>query len=124
MPVISHASAPVFELDNATIVGLASPSRGASDIACWRVRFQPGIATILHSLTREETFFVLSGTLTAKFEDGTNHEHAHSGDALIVPAGRTFSLVAEHGPAEAICMLPVGGEAITDAGQFTPPWAR
>jgi quercetin dioxygenase-like cupin family protein len=124
MPVISHESAPVFELENATIVGLASPSRGASDIACWRVQFQPDAASPWHSLTREETFLVLSGTLTARFEDGTNDEHAHSGDALIVPAGRTFSLVAEHGPAEAICMLPAGGEAITDAGQFTPPWAK
>lgn len=123
MPVVAQSTGPVFELENATIIGLTSPSRGASDVASWRVRFHAGAATPLHSLTREETFHVLSGTLTARYETGPD-ERASSGDALIVPAGLVFSLIAEDGPAEAICVLPVGGQAITDAGPFTPPWAE
>lgn len=124
MPVVVQSTGPVFEVENATITGITSPSRGASDIACWRVRFNPAAPTPLHSLTREETFLVTDGTLVARFESAEAEERAHAGDALIVPAGRPFFLIAEGGPAEAICMFPVGGQAITADGQFTPPWAK
>jgi quercetin dioxygenase-like cupin family protein len=121
MPVITSQEAPVFDAGANRITGLASPSRGASDIAAWRVDFSEGAASPPHSLTREETFVVLSGSLTARYADGV--ETATAGGALIVPAGREFSLVAEDGPAEAICMLVVGGQAVTEEGTFTPPWA-
>jgi hypothetical protein len=47
-----------------------------------------------------------------------------AGSALIVPAGEEFALVAEDGPAEAVCIMTVGGQAITDGATFTPPWAE
>jgi quercetin dioxygenase-like cupin family protein len=122
MPVITAQDAPVFHAGTNRITGLASPSRGATDIAAWRVDFGQGSASPPHSLTHEETFVVLSGSLTARYADGA--ETVSAGGALIVPAGREFTLVAEDGPAEAVCMLVVGGQAITDEGTFTPPWAR
>ena len=121
MPVITAQDAPVFEAGRNTITGLAAPSRGARDISAWRVRFAAGAASPAHSLTREETFVVLSGSLTARYTDGD--ETATAGGALIVPAGREFTLVAEREPAEAVCMLVVGGQAVTEEGTFTPPWA-
>jgi len=124
MPVITRSTAPVFELENATITGITSPSRGASDTATWRVQFNDGSESPPHSLTREETFLVLSGSLTVRYADSGTEERADAGDALIVPPGQRFSLVADGGPAEAICVFPIGGEAITEDGQFTPPWAR
>ena len=39
MPVITAEQAPTFDAGGATITGLASPSRGATDTAAWRVRF-------------------------------------------------------------------------------------
>jgi quercetin dioxygenase-like cupin family protein len=121
MPVITPEQAPVFDAPGATITGLASPSRGAGDVAAWRVRFAPGHASPLHSLDREEVFVVLEGAVTARFAD--HSETARAGGALIVPSGVEFSLVAESGPAEAVCMLPVGGTALLDGERIVPPWA-
>ena len=121
MPVISAHEAPVFDAGGTTITGLASPSRGASDVAAWREQFAAANPSPVHSLTREETFVVLSGAVTARFAD--REETAGAGGALIVPAGQEFSLIAADAPAEAVCILPVGGQAITADGTFTPPWA-
>src|SRR5437763_15107998 len=121
MPVITPQEAPVFDAGDNQITGLASPSRGATDIAAWRIEFAEHAASPSHSLTREETFVVLSGSLTARYADDA--ETATAGGALSVPAGREFTLVAADGPASASCMLVVGGQAITEDGTFTPPWA-
>jgi hypothetical protein len=64
---------------------------------------------------------VLEGELTARFEDRS--ETARAGGALIVPRGEEFTLVAERGPADAVCMLPVGGTALLDGERIVPPWA-
>ena len=122
MPVITADDAPVFETSGNVITALAAPSRGANDAAAWRIRLAADNPSVAHTLTREETFIVLAGTLTARFDD--HDESAAAGGALIVPAGRRFHLVAEDGPAEAVCMLPVGGQAIVDGAPFTPPWAE
>jgi quercetin dioxygenase-like cupin family protein len=121
MPVITPESAPTFEAPGATITGLASPSRGSADVAAWRVRFEPGHASPVHSLDREEVFVVLSGAVTARYAD--RQETAPAGGALIVAPGEEFTLVAHDGPAEAVCMLPVGGTALLDGQRIVPPWA-
>lgn len=122
MPVISADEAPVFEAGHATITGLASPSRGASDTAAWRVRLEPDQPSPIHSLDREELFIVLEGTVTAQFSG--HEETARAGGALIVPANTAFSLVARGALAEAVCVLPIGGQGrIGDGEPFTPPWA-
>jgi quercetin dioxygenase-like cupin family protein len=121
MPVITPEDAPTFDAGGAIITGLASPSRGATDTAAWRIRFDPDQATPRHSLDREEVFVVLSGALTARY--GDRAETAHAGGALIVPAGAEFALVAQDGPAEAVCTFPVGGTALLDGERLTPPWA-
>jgi quercetin dioxygenase-like cupin family protein len=121
MPVITPEDAPTFAAPGATITGLASPSRGAADVAAWRVRFAAGHASPAHSLDREEVFVVLSGAVSARYADHT--ETARAGGALIVPAGAEFSLVAEDGDAEAVCTFPVGGTALLDGERIVPPWA-
>ncbi len=118
MPVITPEDAPVFDAPGATITGLASPSRGAADVAAWRVRFTPGYASPPHSLDREEVFVVLTGEVTARYAD--REETARAGGALIVPAGEEFSLTGE---AEAVCTFPVGGTALLDGERIVPPWA-
>ena len=122
MPVIYADQAPVFDAGAIVIIGLVVPSRGAQDVCVWRVHFAPAERSPVHSLTREETFVVLTGRLTVRFDDHT--ETGGPGDVLIVPAGPSFTLVAEDGPAEALCVLPVGGQAVVDGAAFTPPWAE
>ncbi len=121
MPVVTPDQAPTFEAPGATITGLASPSRGCADVAAWRVRFNAGHESPRHSLDREEVFVVLSGAVTARYADRS--ETAPAGGALIVAPGEEFSLVALDGPAEAVCMLPVGGTALLDGQRIVPPWA-
>jgi quercetin dioxygenase-like cupin family protein len=120
MPVITAQDAPTYEAGATIITGLAAPSRGATETAAWRVRFAPGEASPRHALDREEVFVVLSGALTARYADGA--ETAQAGGALIVPADREFSLLADQG-AEAVCAFPVGGTAELDGERITPPWA-
>jgi quercetin dioxygenase-like cupin family protein len=122
VPVVTATDAPVFDAGGAVITGLASPSRGARDSAAWHVRFRPDQPSPAHSLSHEEVFVVLDGAVTAVFAD--REETAHAGGALIVPAGERFSLVARSAPAEAVCVLPVGGTASTGDREFTPPWAE
>ena len=121
MPVITAADAPVFDTGGATITGLASPARGARDCAAWRVRLAADHPSPPHELTREEVFVVLTGAVTAEY--GDREETATAGGALIVPAGEPFTLVARDAPAEAVCVLPVGGTALLDGAEITPPWA-
>lgn len=122
MPVVSPTDAPTFDVGNAIVTGLASPSRGASDTAAWRIQFNSDAPSPKHSLDREEVFVVLKGAITASFVD--REETAEAGGALIVPANEEFSLVAKGEQAEAVCVLPVGGKAQSDGGSFTPPWAE
>ncbi|MGZ4195797.1 MAG: cupin domain-containing protein [Solirubrobacteraceae bacterium] len=122
MAVITANEAPTFDVGGATITGLASPSRGSADTAAWRVRFDPDRPSPPHALSREEIFIVLEGALTARF--GDREETATAGGALILAPGEQFTLVAVHAPAEAVCIMSVGGEAISDGVTFTPPWAE
>jgi quercetin dioxygenase-like cupin family protein len=122
MPVISAADAPTFDTGGATITGLAAPSRGAAETAAWRVRLEADAPSPRHALDREEVFVVLDGAVTARFDD--REETAAAGGALIVPAHQEFTLLAAGAPAEAVCVLPVGGRALADGAAFTPPWAE
>jgi quercetin dioxygenase-like cupin family protein len=122
MAVITANEAPVFDAGGAMITGLASPSRGSADTAAWRVRFEPDHPSPPHALSREEIFIVLEGELTARF--GDREETATAGGALIVAPGEQFTLVALQAPAEAVCIMPIGGQAISDGVTFTPPWAE
>jgi mannose-6-phosphate isomerase-like protein (cupin superfamily) len=121
MTVITPEAAPTYDIGEASVTGLASPSRGARDTSAWRLRLRADQPSPVHSLDREEVFVVLEGALTARFAE--HEETAPAGGALIVPARVEFSLVAKGAPAEAVCLLPVGGQASLDGETFTPPWA-
>jgi quercetin dioxygenase-like cupin family protein len=122
MPVVTPQEAPTFDVGNAVITGLASPTRGgARETATWRVRLAPDRPSPPHALDREEVFVVLAGAITARFAD--REETAPAGGALIVPAGQEFSLLARGAAAEAVCVLPVGATAAVGGERLTPPWA-
>jgi quercetin dioxygenase-like cupin family protein len=123
MAVITAGEAPTFEAPGATVTGLASPSRGARDTAVWRIRFEADHASPSHSLSHEEVFVVLDGSLTARYADDASAETARAGGALVVPAGRPFTIAAEGGPASAVCAFPVGAVATLGEDVITPPWA-
>src|SRR3954451_8312318 len=122
MTVVSAADAPSFDVGNAIVTGLASPSRGAIDTAAWRIQFNPDAPSPKHALDREEVFIVLEGAVTACFAD--REETAEAGGALIVPPHEELSIVPKGAKPESVCMLPSGDKAQSEGSSFTPPWAK
>jgi quercetin dioxygenase-like cupin family protein len=122
MPLIRSSHAPTFELPALSVTGLAAPSRGARETCVWRLTLAPGSPATPHSVDREEIFVALAGR--AQVELGGEASSLGPGDALIVPAGQTFSL-SNPGPEpfQALAVLPVGGCAALPGGApFSPPW--
>ena len=122
MPFIKSSAAPTFEIPGLHVVGLAAPSRGASETCVWRITLPPRAPATPHSIDREEIFVGLSGE--ARVELGGQDVRLAPGDALIVPAGQSFSLSnpgAE--PFTAFVVMPVGAKALLPGGEpFSPPW--
>jgi len=124
MTLISAATAPIHDLGGVIFTSLASPSRGATENAVWRVQLPPGrLSESTHQLTREEIFVAVAGQAVATIGE-TSHT-LNAGDAVIVPAFVDFKIDnTGDAPFEAITVLPVGGRAIVQGvAPFTPPWA-
>ncbi|MGW4246174.1 cupin domain-containing protein [Nocardia sp. NPDC004722] len=124
MPLITADTAPRFDNEHASFLGLAAPSRGSKENSAWRLTLKPGTDAPAHALDREEIFIALSGAMNVTM-DGETFTVA-AGDALIVPAHQLFAM-ANPGtePFEAIVVLPVGGQGLIP-GQppIVAPWAR
>src|SRR3954454_17662545 len=119
---IKSSAAPCFDLPSLSVLRLAAPSRGARETCVWRITLAPGTPGTPHSIDREEIFVALSGQ--ARVELGGQDAALAPGDALIVPAGESFSLSnpgAE--PFTALALAPVGACATLPGGEpFSPPW--
>jgi quercetin dioxygenase-like cupin family protein len=124
MTIINSDAAPVFDIPGVRFTGLASPQRGSRENSVWRVHLEPGAAPVIHKMTREEIFVALAGSAQLHI-DGTVHDLAAGGAAIVRP-GVDFGL-ANPGdtPFEAVVVLPVGGQAkMPGEPPFTPPWAE
>ena len=122
MPLIKSSTAPSFEIPGLSVLGLAAPSRGAAETCVWRITIPAGTSGPPHSVDREEIFVGLSGEARAELDGAA--ERLGPGDALVVPAGRSFS-ISNPGiaPFAALVVLPVGGRAaFPDGAPFSPPW--
>lgn len=123
MPVIPAEKTFTHELPHAAFTSLATPSRGSRETSLWRVRLAPHAPASPHQLTREEVFVVLSGR--ARVRIGELESYAAAGDAIVVPPDTDFELAcAGDDPVEALCCMPVGGQARLGGNVFTPPWAE
>jgi quercetin dioxygenase-like cupin family protein len=124
MPIIAAAQRPSHALSHAQFTSLATPRLGSKETSLWKVRIEPGAEPLLHSVTREEIFLVLSGR--ARVRCGDEEGQAAVGDAIVVPREVPFAIgAADAEPVELLCCLPVGGKARLQDGQvFTPPWAE
>jgi mannose-6-phosphate isomerase-like protein (cupin superfamily) len=125
MSVVRAHQAPQFQLPGVTFTGLASPSRGSRENSVWRVSVAPGTAGTAHVLDREEIFVALSGHALATV--GAEQWQVGPGDALIVPAGQTFSLANKGTESfDAIALAPRGMQVrmLSDGATFGPPWTQ
>jgi quercetin dioxygenase-like cupin family protein len=122
MTVISFSSAPTFEAGGTSVVGLAAPSRGAQEVAAWRLTLAPGAGSPEHSVTHEEVFVALAGHAVATIA-GVRHEIG-PGDALVVSPHEPFTLANEQSTAfEAVACMRCGGQARIGDESVPIPWA-
>ncbi|MFT3925964.1 MAG: cupin domain-containing protein [Myxococcales bacterium] len=123
MPVIQAPPAHTHELPHARFRSIATPSLGSRENSIWRVELLgAGQDSPPHSLTREEIFVVLAGSVRVVIA-GVASE-AQPGDAIVVPPDTELVLGPVTERAELLCCLPVGGQGRIAGGDlFTPPWA-
>ncbi len=121
--LIRQEEAPRFEVHGATVIGYASPKRGSSRLAIWRVTLAAGASSPQHSLDADEIFTCLSGAADFFVDGGVVRVAA--GDALTIVAGTEFRFsVVGSEPFSAMACVPSGCRARVEGGEaFEPPWA-
>ncbi|HSS39666.1 MAG TPA: cupin domain-containing protein, partial [Polyangia bacterium] len=99
-----------------------APSLGSAETCVWQITLAPATPGTPHSVDREEIFVGVSGQAHVEL-DGADTQ-IDPGDALVVPAGRTFSLSNPGAvPFVALAVAPVGAQAVLPDGvSFSPPW--
>ncbi len=123
MTVIHADLAPRFTLPGLVFTGLASPSRGSSDLCTWRLEIEAGfVSPDAHTLDRDEIFMVVSGSIRLSPDAAP----IGAGGAAIVAAGTPIQ-VSNAGDGEAEVIVAIGAGFCATAGDGseigTPPWA-
>ncbi len=125
MGVVRAADVPEFELMGNHMRGLATPSRGAAEVAVRRGVTEPGATTPPHTHDHEEVLVVHAGSGSASM-DGEQVE-VSPGDVPIVPPNKLHQLLgpAEGEPLDAIAVMPIGTRTfLPDGEELQAPWAE
>lgn len=125
MPHLRTTNARSLALHGVTFTSFVSSASGAARLAAWRADFHPETPGQAHTMSEEETFYVLAGNLDVEL--GDDHFRATAGDAVLVPAGAVFKVSNNTTePAQAWVTSLLGMKAtLHPAGQeITPPWAQ
>ncbi|MFG2873919.1 VOC family protein [Streptomyces sp. NPDC048337] len=121
--VITPAAEHVTVSPNATMTGLAAPSRGSAELSTWTVAMEAGATGPEHSISREQVWTVTAGALEVTC-DGHTHK-VLAGQSLILPPGLVRRI---HAPerAEAHVAMRCDGVASVPGTEGTRdlPWAR
>jgi quercetin dioxygenase-like cupin family protein len=125
MPHLQNAAARRFQMHGVSFSSFASSATGAVQLSAWRADFSPDTPGKAHTMSAEETLYVLSGTLDVEI-DGDRFA-ADAGDAVLVPAGAVFRISnTTEAPAQAWVTTIVGMTAAIhpEGDLITPPWAQ
>jgi mannose-6-phosphate isomerase-like protein (cupin superfamily) len=123
MAVIPAGEATTHELFGVRFTGLASPTRGSTELMAWQTEIPPGTPSTPHQVTREELVVVLAGR--AEVRCGDEVGEAGAGDVVVVPPDTDFTLAnAGTEPLRVLACMPVAGQARIDGEAQTLPWMR
>ncbi|NEC86424.1 cupin domain-containing protein [Streptomyces sp. SID12501] len=100
MPFIRSTEAVAHEIHGGRFVSYVRPDTGSRDLAAWRTEVPAGMVGPAHTISHEETFYVLSGRL--RLTIGGESAELGVGDAAVASAG----------------------SELADGSTITPPWAR
>lgn len=125
MPIAHDDDLPAFERFGNFMQGLATPSRGASEVMVWRTRVTAGGGPPVHKHDHEEVVVIVSGTGSFVEADGSVH-HFEPGDTIFAPAGVVHELKADPDVAvEWIACMPTGTKTFREDGEELPtPWSE
>jgi quercetin dioxygenase-like cupin family protein len=127
MPIARSSDHRTFEVTESTsgvtVTGLASPSRGATEILLYRTDLAPGAALPPHRHDHEEVFHLLSGTLASA--QAGERIAVGAGDAVVIPPGVLHSARAGPDGAVLIVAMREGTRTIRpDGASSVPPWGQ
>lgn len=84
MHVITTAPEHVTVTPNATMTGLAAPSRGSAELSTWHVDMPAGNTGPEHAVSREQVWTLTAGSLEITCDGRT--ETVRAGQTLVLPA--------------------------------------
>ncbi|WP_181804347.1 cupin domain-containing protein [Streptomyces shenzhenensis] len=124
MPFIRSGEAVVHEIHGGRFVSYVRPGTGGRDLAAWRVEIPAAMAGPAHTISAEETFYVLSGRPRLTI-DGESAE-LRPGDAAVAPAGSQLAVAnTTDQSAHMWVTTRVGLTAeLADGTTIAPPWAH
>ncbi|MFI5795023.1 cupin domain-containing protein [Streptomyces sp. NPDC051677] len=124
MSFIRSDEAVAHEIHGGRFVSYVRPDTGSRDLAAWRVEIPPAMVGPTHTISDEETFYVLSGRLRLTID--AESAELRAGDAAVAPAGSELSVAnTTDQPAHMWVTTRVGLTAeLADGSTITPPWAH
>ncbi|NEA66533.1 cupin domain-containing protein [Streptomyces sp. SID12488] len=124
MPFIRSTEAVAHEIHGGRFVSYIRPDTGSRDLAAWRTEIPAGTVGPAHTISHEETFYVLSGRL--RLTIGGESAELGAGDAAVAPAGSELAVAnTTDRPAHMWVTTRVGLSAeLADGSTITPPWAH
>lgn len=124
MHVITTTPEHVTVTPNATMTGLAAPSRGSAEISTWRVDMPAGATGPEHSVSREQVWTLTAGSLEITW-DGGRTEKVTAGRTLVLPPDVLRRIHAAESFEAHVAMRADGVVRVPGAeGTRVLPWAR
>ena len=121
MPVERAADHPTFDLGGNTVTSLAAPSRGAEEVALFRIELPPGGGLPPHHHDHLDVFTVAAGG--GAFHIGDEAFALAIGDSVVVPTGAVHHLEAGADGATIVVTMLAGTRLIrADGSEVVPAW--
>ncbi|MEU0661110.1 VOC family protein [Streptomyces lavendulocolor] len=123
MQVITPSADDVTVSPNATMTGLASPSRGSAELSTWTVLMEADATGPEHSISREQVWTVTVGALEVTCDGRT--EKVQAGQSLVLPPDLVRRI---HAPERAEAHVSMRSDGVASVpgteGTRELPWAR
>ena len=121
--VITPSPETVTVSPNASMTGLAAPSRGSTELSTWTVAMDAGASGPEHSISREQVWTVTAGVLEVTCDGRT--EKVVAGQTLVLPPDLVRRI---HAPERAEAHVSMRSDGVAsvpgDEGTRELPWAR
>ena len=121
MPLERAADHPTFEIGGNSVTSFAAPSRGAHEVALYRIDLPPGGGLPPHRHDHLDVFTLTAGG--GVFHLGEEHAPVEVGDSVVVPIGVRHYLEAGPDGASIVAAMHPGTKLVRDDGsEAVPPW--